>query len=115
MKRQPIHANKKYIALFYDKCEMLLDKFSDEEAGKILKAVMNYELYGIEPAETDRTLDIFITAMCHECDLTIKKFSDKSAKAKAAINKRWEDKREMTQEEIDAEIDRMFPRTVKRT
>ena len=52
--RQP---NKKSFQLFYDNIEPVIENFSDEEIGKIIRAVATYEMYGEITEFEDRALD----------------------------------------------------------
>ena len=110
-----IHPNKKYLTLFYDKCETLIENFTDEEIGKIIKAAIAYDMNGIESEFDDRALKVQFSAIRKDIDLTTEKANKRSESNRANINKRYvRDKSEnMTDAEMDAEIEAMFPRQRK--
>ena len=111
--RERIHKNKKYLSLFYDTAELLIDNFADDaELGAIIRAAIIYELTGEKAELSDRALQIQLNNLCKEIDLSSKAADEKSDKQRKKIQEYWDRKkepREMTQEEIDADIDARFP------
>lgn len=111
MKRR-IHSNKKYLALFYDKCEMLMSQFNDAEIGEILKGAIKYELYGEKPELEDRALSVMCSALCVDVDIMTQKANEKSKSGRDSAYARWgkiDKSAGMTEAEMDAEIDEAFP------
>lgn len=107
-----LHPNKKYLALFYDRCETLISEFEDEEIGAIVKCAINYELYGEKPTLTDRTLSVMCRTLYTDIDIMTQKANERSETNRKSALGRWsKDKSEgMTEAEIDAEVDSMFPK-----
>ena len=126
---EPIHRNKKFMALFYDKCENLYDNFTNEEVGEIVKAAIHYEFTGEQPEIEDRLIRVTLKPIYNDIDMSTKKADDNSKKqsdrAKGRGKKKHgiyganlvsdKDADDMTQEEIEDEIDRLFPLTSKAT
>lgn len=67
---EPIHKNKKFMSLFYDKCRTLVDNFSDEEIGQIMRAAIHYELTGEKPDINDRLIQVTVTGLYTDIDLS---------------------------------------------
>lgn len=120
---QPKHPNKKFIAIFYDKCQTLIDDFTDEEVGQLIKAAIAYDIGGESPDFSDRAMRVHFAAIKKDIDLTTQKADKLSVANRNNVNKRWQEKNsekkrwqdkssdEMTLEEMDADIDMRFPRT----
>lgn len=121
--KEPIHKNKKFLSLFYDKCENLVKNFSDEEIGAILRAAITYELTGEKPEIEDRLILVTVNPIYNDIDMSTEA-ADKNSKrqsdrAKGKGKKKRglyganivsdRDPEEMTEAEIDDEIDRLFP------
>lgn len=110
-----IHSNKCYLALFYNRCEMLDEAYNDEEIGRIIRAAIKYELYGEQPDIKDRALMVMCGFLCKDIDIATNKANDYSEKQrqKALARHRRDLSAGMTEEEMDAEINSMFPRSKK--
>lgn len=110
-----IHRNKKYMAIFYDRCEQLDRSFTDAEIGEIVRGAIRYELKGEKPEIADRALSVMCSTLCADIDIMTAKADKWSAtQSKRVKEGRWgkRDKSEgMTLDEMDAEIDSMFPRS----
>jgi hypothetical protein len=92
-------------------------RLSDEQAGQIIKAAAAYEIHGFDgkkPETGDLAVDMIITDICGDIDRNREYRKRRSRAGRAGAVGRWGDKsREMTEEEMDAEIDDMFPRLNK--
>lgn len=113
LSRPLIHSNKKYMALFYDKCRTLDEEFEDAEIGAIIRASIRYELYGDKPELSDRALAIQCRAICDSIDVMTQRANNISKINREKALKRYDKSFGMTEAEIDAEIDAMFPRRNK--
>ena len=71
--RQP---NKKSFQLFYDNIEPVIENFSDEEIGKIIRAVATYEMYGEITEFEDRALQISYNQIKGSLDRNMEKFQE---------------------------------------
>lgn len=111
LSRPVIHSNKKYMALFYDKCRTLDEEFEDAEIGAIIRASIRYELYGDKPNLSDRALAIQCRAICDSIDVMTQRANRTSELNRAKAMKRYDKSFGMTEAEMDAEIDSMFPRS----
>lgn len=111
LSRPVIHSNKKYMALFYDKCRTLDEEFEDAEIGAIIRASIRYELYGDRPELSDRALAIQCRAICDSIDVMTQRANKLSDINRDKALKRHDKSFGMTEAEIDAEIDAMFPRS----
>lgn len=112
-KKSFIHTNKKYLALMYDKCESLDDEFTDEEIGRIIRASIRYELWGEQPEEMERALSVQFRGISKDIDVMTDKANvySEAQRQKALAKYAKRDKSAgMTDAEMDAEIDAMFPR-----
>lgn len=107
---QPKHPNKKYIAIFYDKCETLFEDFTNEEAGQIIKAAIAYDIGGHVPEFEDRAMRVYFAGIKKDIDLTTDKANKRSETNRQNVKNRWKDKpaEEMTEEEIDNDIARLI-------
>lgn len=109
-----IHKNKKFLSLFYDSAESLIDNFNDSELGEIMRAAIEYEFTGEKKQLSDRALQIQLNSICKEIDLSTAKADENSKKqsdrAKGRWSKQQKDVSEMTPEEMDADIEEMFNR-----
>ena len=72
--RQP---NKKSFQLFYDNIEPVIENFSDEEIGKIIRAVATYEMYGEITEFEDRALQISYNQIKGSLDRNMGKFLER--------------------------------------
>lgn len=127
--KEPIHKNKKFLSLFYDKCENLVDNFTDEEIGKIVRAAITYEFTGEKPEIDDRLILVTVNPIYNDIDMSSaaadKNSKRQSERARLRGKKKKglyganivsdKDPEDMTQEEMDDEIDRLFPLTNKAT
>lgn len=108
-----IHRNKKFLSLFYDTAELLIENFNDEELGEIIRAAIVYEFTGEKTELSDRVLQVQLSNICKEIDLSTKAADERSQKQRKKIQDYWDkqkkEKTEMTQAEIDADIDQRFP------
>ena len=108
--RDRIHKNKKFMSLFYDSAESLIDNFTDAEVGEIMRSAIEYELTGEKRQLSDRALQIMLNTLCKEIDLSSAKADQNSAKQRERACSRWEKQRkdnsfEMSPEEMDADIE----------
>ena len=111
MDKKPIHGNKKYLALFYDKCELLIEEqFTPAEIGEIVIAAIKYELYEEDTHFEDRYLRMAYKGIRTDIDISTAKADKRSISNRKNAAKRWDKSQNMTSEEMDAEINAMFPR-----
>lgn len=122
---EPIHRNKKFMALFYDKCQNLVENFSDEEIGAVVRAAIHYEFTGEKPEIEDRLILVTVNPIYNDIDMSTEKADENSKKQSDRAKGRGKKKKglyganlvsdkdaeDMTQDEIDDEIDRLFPLT----
>lgn len=73
-----IHKNKKYLSLFYDKCDTLIENYSDEEIGAIMRAAITYELTGEKKAMSERVLQVTVNSIFNDIDLSTANADKKS-------------------------------------
>ena len=109
--KQRIHDNKKYLAIFYDRCDTLTSQYTDAEIGKIIRAAIQYELYGERTELDDRALNVMLCTLFTDSDIMTEKANDRSKKNKYAADTRWKKDKatEQSEEEMDEEIRRDFP------
>lgn len=119
---EPIHKNKKWLSLFYDKCINLIENFSDEEIGAIMRSAITYELTGEKADIQDRLITVTVNPIYNDIDMSTRLADEnsrrQSERAKKPRKKKGvygaemvsdKDAEDMTQAEIDAEVDRLFP------
>ena len=125
---EPVHKNKKFLSLFYDKCRNLIENFNDEEIGQIIRAAITYELTGSKPEISDRLILVTVNPIYHDIDMSTeaadknsKRQSDRARKPRKKSGLYGaglvsdKDADDMTQQEIDDEIDMLFPLTSNAT
>ena len=71
--RQP---NKKSFHLFYDNIEPVIENFTDEEIGKLFRAVSIYEMYGEITEFEDRALQISYNQIIGSLDRNMGKYQE---------------------------------------
>ena len=114
MEKEIAHNNKKYLALFYDKCRQLTEEdFSPAEIGEIITAAIKYELYGEDTTLSDRSMRLVYKNIKTDIDISTEKANKRSAAGQRNASIRWDKSQNMTLEEMDAEIDEKFPRRYK--
>lgn len=113
--KERLHKNKKYLSLFYDKLDSLLENFSDEEIGIIIRAAALYELEGKKTTMEDRALQIAVSGIYTDIDISTKKANEFSQQQREKAKGRWSRDKSagMTPEEMDADIDQFCPRSKK--
>lgn len=82
-------AQKKSFVMAYDH-QALFQQLSDEQAGKLIKAIYAYEIDGINPEFTDPLLIAFFTGVLKPfVDMNKEKYDKKCKKNSENIAKRW--------------------------
>lgn len=110
----PKHGNKQFIPLFYDKCKLLDEQYTDSEIGQIVRAAIRYDLRNEIPSFDDRAILVAFSTIQMDIDLATEKANKKSEIYRRNAQSRNRDKSQgMTLEEMDAEIDNTFPRSKK--
>ena len=66
-----------------------IEKLSDSQAGKLIKAVFEYAKNGVKPSFDDLALDILFSIICNQLDIDGAKWEDVREKRSQAGKKRW--------------------------
>ncbi len=74
--------------------ELLLEDFSDEDAGTVFKALLAYANRGEAFETEDKSLRVLFKAIKANVDRNNERYEDTCEKRKKAIAKRWEKKRQ---------------------
>lgn len=90
--------------ILYKDQRAMVDKLSDERAGKVFKAIYNYVCGDGDPTDLDEVSDMVFTAFKTTLHRDLMKYRDKCAKNTEAVNKRW-DKVKDTNEYVRIEKD----------
>lgn len=83
-----MQTKKKESFILYLQQKEIFNKLTDEQAGKIIKAIYEYEDSGKTP-NFDFGLDIVFTSIKTSLDSNRAKYQEKCEKNRANINKRW--------------------------
>lgn len=86
---------KSSFMLYYPSTEQLIENFTDEEIGKVFRAVAKYEMYGEVPPDDcftdgsgkeDRALKMVFTSICGELDRNNEKYAERCEQNKRNRN-----------------------------
>ena len=80
--------NKKGVVMYYDLLEQLKD-FTDEQFGKITRAMIKYDIDGIEPQFNDIQIKLAFNILKPTIDRNKQEYQEKCDKNRENINKRW--------------------------
>ncbi|MBQ9914211.1 MAG: hypothetical protein IJO73_08280 [Clostridia bacterium] len=84
----------KHAMLVHHDFERMFDRLSDEECGKLLKAVLKYDIRREETVFEDRALMLCYDRIIDCLDRNNEKYEETCRKRVEAAKKRWEDIRE---------------------
>lgn len=87
-------ANKKGVVMYYDILEQLED-FSDEQFGKITRAIIKYDMTGEIPKFNDTAIKIAFKCVKPTLDRNKKEYEDMCEKNRQNVQKRWANKSEI--------------------
>ena len=73
--------------ILYNKYQEVFDELSDEEAGKLIKAILEYSNTGI--CKLDGVLKAVFTSIKQDIDYNNKKYEEKCEKNRENVAKRW--------------------------
>lgn len=79
---------KKGVVMYYDLLEQLQD-FTDEQFGKITRAMIKYDRDGIEPQFNDIQIKLAFNILKPTIDRNKQEYQEKCDKNRENINKRW--------------------------
>lgn len=97
---------KSSFVVHYSKANQVVDELTDEEAGALFKALINYEIHG-EPHEfSDRCLRMIYKSMCFDLDENRKKYKETCERREESIRKRWEKESTEAPEKVRQMIDK---------
>lgn len=66
-----------------------IEKLSDSQAGRLIKAIFDYAKFGDKPSFDDLALDILFSIICNQLDIDEAKWEDVREKRALAGKKRW--------------------------
>lgn len=76
------------VLMYYDLLEQLKD-FTDEQFGKVVRAIIKYDKDGIEPRINDSQIKLAFNILKPTIDRNKQEYQDKCNKNRENINKRW--------------------------
>ncbi len=85
----------KHAMLIHHDFERMFDRLTDEECGKLLKAVLRYDKYDEETYFEDRSLMLCYDRVIDCLDRYHKKYEETCRKRAEAAKKRWEEIKEV--------------------
>lgn len=89
MKNKTNTARPKYFQCYLDN-ETLIQHLSDEQAGRLLKYILEYANTGNKPCIEENVLALAFDVMAQQIDRDFEKYRAKCEKNRAKINKRWQ-------------------------
>lgn len=81
----------KHAMLIHHDFERMFDMLTDEECGKLLKAVLRYDKYGEDTFFEDRSLRLCYVRIIDCLDKNRTKYEETCRKREESAKKRWED------------------------
>ncbi len=84
----------KHAMLIHHDFERMFERLTDEECGKLIKAVLRYDIDGDETYFEDRALMLCYDRIVDCLDKNHKKYEETCRKRVEAAKKRWEDTKE---------------------
>lgn len=79
---------KQSLIIYYELAEDIQD-LTDAEVGKLIKAIIRYDMTGEETVFSDRTMRTLLRQMMRQCDQNNKKYKETCERNRENARKRW--------------------------
>lgn len=93
--------NKKAFQLYYDACENMCESLTDDQIGKIMRAIIQLEIHGEETEFDDPLLRFIYNNFKSSLERNNEKYEHRCEVNRQNANKRWQQEKDVSKNEGD--------------